>query len=230
MNKCLALESFQKFIFNLKLMNLRLKQSIIFACFCALLISVVGFSGCSSHSSSSAKVRVFGAFEGPFKPKVAALEFRRDSGGKKKGARTAIAGLFTNPDAGKIIANMFTNELTKSELFIVLDQETVRKRLKKSGYKDIQNIERSEYKELKKILNVDAIVTGTYKRFGFLYPTMIPRIMVKFYAEYIDIETGDILWSIRVKDYSSSDRDERDLARRKIARAVNNLKFKLQKQ
>lgn len=187
------------------------------------LINLFWLAGCATHTRT--EIKVINEFDQSEKPKVAVLDFKPDLSIKEKKSKPFVAGLFNNPDAGHMLANIFSQELSKSDLFVVVGRKDVIKKLEESGYNRINGID--DYSSLGKILGVDAIITGTFKRFGFLYPTIVPRILVKFYAEYIDLKTTNKIWSVRIKDQSSTEVDERDLARKQIKEAIKRLEKRL---
>lgn len=194
-------------------------------CFGIALTYLFCFSGCASHKTP--RIRIFDQIGQSVKPKVAVLKFRQILIKKDNNKKPFVTGVFTNPNAGYFLANIFSQELSESGLFSVLDRSDVIKILKKEGMDETEDINKENYGKFGKALGVDAIITGTVKKFGFLYPTIIPRVVVKFNVEYIDIKTNSIIWTAGIKDKSSSEIDERDLARKHIKKAIKNLKRKL---
>ena len=186
-----------------------------------LLISFLGIAGCSNELRT--KVRVVSEFNRTEKPTVAVLDFEHEKSKKKK--KPFVAGLFSNPGATYIIPNILASELSKSGMFNVVDRAVIMETLKDPQYDNLEGFE--DYKALAAVFGADAIVVGTFKRFGFLYPTIIPRMMVAFNAEYVDIKSTQTIWYIKVKAQSSKDLDERDLARKQIIEAIDGLKEKL---
>ncbi|MGR3220739.1 MAG: CsgG/HfaB family protein, partial [Candidatus Anammoxibacter sp.] len=160
-----------------------------------LLICFLCFQGCATHTA--VKIEVINELDQSKKQKVAVLDFKPDLVKKKNGSKPFVVGLFNNPDAGYLLANMFSQELSVSDMFDVVDRQTVIEKLEASGYSDVKSI--TDYGTVGKILEVDAIITGTFKRFGFIYPTIIPRIIVKFNTEYIDLKTNKRIWHLRIK-------------------------------
>jgi len=186
-----------------------------------LLISFFGIAGCSNELRT--KVRVVSPFNRTQKPTVAVLDFEHEKSEKKK--KPFVAGLFSNPGASYIIPNILSRELSNSGMFNVVDRQVIMEKLKEPQYSNMEGFE--DYKALAETFGADAIIVGTFKRFGFLYPTIIPRMMVMFNAEYVDIKSTRTIWYIKVKAQSSKDLDERDLARKQIIEAIDGLKEKL---
>lgn len=224
-------------------MKKKLKKWLSVICFAVILIFSLYLSGCAVQTST--KVDVVNRFNNSAKPVVAVLNFEPDVADKDKNkdkekdkskdndngeedddSKPFVAGLFNNPDAGNVLANIFSQELSKSELFTVVNRNDVKKALNQLGIsRDISDVE--GYFTLGKALGVDALVTGTYKRFGFLYPTIVPRIWIRLYAEYIDLNTKQKIWHVFIKGQSSAVTDERDFARARINDAIKQLEKKL---
>ena len=186
-----------------------------------LLIPFFGMAGCSNNLRT--KVRVVSSFDKSQKPTVAVLNFTHEESKKKK--KPFVAGLFSNPGASYIIPDILSRELLESGMFNVVDREVIREKLNDPQFSNIESFD--DYKALAATFGADAIVVGTFKRFGFLYPTIIPRMMVMFNAEYVDIKSTQTIWYIKIKAQSSKDLDERDLARKQIKSAIEGLKKKL---
>ena len=204
-------------------------KKLLFIVSVAILpICFLCFQGCATHTT--AKIEVINEFDQSKKQKVAVLDFKPNFAKKEKDSKPFVVGLFNNPEAGYLLANIFSHELAVSGLFDVVDRKNVIKKLETSGYNDVNSI--NDYGSVGKVLDVDAVITGTFKRFGFIYPTIIPRIIVKFNTEYIDLKTNKEIWHIRIKGQSSAEADERDLARKYIKEAIIELgkKLYLQKQ
>lgn len=208
-------------------MIVKTKLNVSFLCFAILLIIFVSSSGCGTHSS--VKVKLKKEFDLSVKPKVAVLDFKKDSSTKVKESKPFVAGLFLNPDAGAIIAKIFSNELESFPLVNMLSRKSVVKILETSVYDKMEDINREDFGEVAKLLGVDAIITGTFTRFGFLYPTIVPRIMLKFTVEYYEAATDSVVWVAKVKDYSSREVDERVLARKRVKNVLEKLEKVLNK-
>ena len=178
-------------------------------------------AGCSNNLRT--KVRVVSRFSSVQKPTVAVLDFTHVESKKKK--KPFVAGLFSNPGASYIIPDILSRELAKSDMFNVIDRAIIRETLKDPQFNNIESFD--DFKALAAIFGADAIVSGTFKRFGFLYPTIIPRMMVMFNAEYVDIKSKQTIWYIKIKAQSSKDLDERDLTRKQIKSALEGLRKKL---
>ena len=225
-----------------KFMKQKLEKLLSVVCFAVFLIFTLYLSGCAVRTNT--KVDVVNRFNHSVKPVVAVLDFQPDVSEKdknkdknknedkesdkkeEKDGKPFVAGLFNNPDAGNVIANTFSQELSKSELFTVVKRDDVKKALNQLGL--VQGISDVKgYFTLGEALGVDALIIGTYKRFGFLYPTIVPRIWIKFYAEYMDLNTKQKIWHIFIKGQSSAVTDERDFARQRINDAIKQLEKKL---
>ncbi len=208
---------------NSKIMKLKIFVKSLFCLL--LLISAINFSGCSSNSG--VKVKLFNNYDRSVPPNLAVLDFKEAAAADEKSSIPFVVGLFLNPDAGPILAKIFSQEMANAELAAVIDRRTMVKKLKESGYENMLEIKGEDYEDVAKLLGADAIMCGEYKRFGFLYPTMIPRMVVKFSVEYYDLKSNSIVWRAKVKDQSSRDTDERDLARKRIQKVLKRLKRKL---
>lgn len=194
----------------------------------AALTALCASAGCVVQSRPDiilAKTFDQSRFDQSRRPVVAVLDFVPDPSIKKREAKPFVAGLFNNPAAGSMIANIFSQELSESDIFPVMDRSEIAEKLESAGYEatDIN----TDLDAIKTVLGSDAVIIGTFKRFGFLYPSILPRVLIKFYAEYYDLRTNSKIWSVRIKRESSSENDERVLARKYIKEAVKALEEKL---
>lgn len=189
------------------------------------LIIILYISGCAANTSI--KVNIFKQPDLIGITNAAVFRFEEDASIKDKATKKGIIGIYTNPQAGDILARIFSQELAESGLFSVIDRGDVQKQLKAIGLDETRGIQKNDYDVLKNSMGINAIIIGTFKEFGFLYPTIVPRTIVKFNAVCMDIDTGKPVWSIKVADQSSSEKDERLLARNHIKRAINELKKNL---
>ena len=204
-------------------MVIKSKKRLALVYVAILPIVFLCFQSCATHIA--VKIEIINEIVQSKKQKVAVLDFKPNLAKKEKDSKPFVVGLFNNPEAGYLLANIFSHELAASDLFDVVGREDVIEKLKASGYNDVNTI--NDYGSVGKILDVDAVITGTFKRFGFIYPTIIPRIIVKFNTKYIDLKTNKEIWHIRVKGQSSAETDERDLARKYIKEAIIELEKKL---
>ena len=139
----------------------------------------------------------------------------------------AVKGLImktiSNPDAGKTLADMMTDELRRWGKYRILSRSEVKSKIKAGDIKEENLVKLKDYAALGKILNVDAVVIGKIYKFGLSNMTVYQRGNVSFTAECIDTNKGKMLWSIETNE-SAPYKDEVDLAIKIVKEAVEKLK------
>jgi len=139
----------------------------------------------------------------------------------------AVKGLImktiSNPDAGKTLADMMTDELRRWGKYRILSRSEVKSKIKAGDIKEENLVKLKDYAALGKILNVDAVVIGKIYKFGLSNMTVYQRGNVSFTAECIDTNKGKMLWSMETNE-SAPYKDEVDLAIKIVKEAVEKLK------
>ena len=139
----------------------------------------------------------------------------------------AVKGLImktiSNPDAGKTLADMMTDELRRWGKYRILSRSEVKSKIKAGDIKEENLVKLKDYATLGKILNVDAVVIGKIYKFGLSNMTVYQRGNVSFTAECIDTNKGKMLWSMETNE-SAPYKDEVDLAIKIVKEAVEKLK------
>ena len=139
----------------------------------------------------------------------------------------AVKGLImktiSNPDAGKTLADMMTDELRRWGKYRILSRSEVKSKIKAGDIKEENLVKLKDYAALGKILNVDAVVIGKIYKFGLSNMTVYQRGNVSFTAECIDTNKGKMLWSMETNE-SAPYKDEVDLAIKVVKEAVEKLK------
>ncbi|OHC05980.1 MAG: hypothetical protein A3J92_00110 [Planctomycetes bacterium RIFOXYC2_FULL_41_27] len=139
----------------------------------------------------------------------------------------AVKGLImktiSNPDAGKTLADMMTDELRRWGKYRILSRSEVKSKIKAGDIKEENLVKLKDYATLGKMLNVDAVVIGKIYKFGLSNMTVYQRGNVSFTAECIDTNKGKMLWSMETNE-SAPYKDEVDLAIKIVKEAVEKLK------
>ena len=139
----------------------------------------------------------------------------------------AVKGLImktiSNPDAGKTLADMMTDELRRWGKYRILSRSEVKSKIKAGDIKEENLVKLKDYAALGKILNVDAVVIGKIYKFGLSNMTVYQRGNVSFTTECIDTNKGKMLWSMETNE-SAPYKDEVDLAIKIVKEAVEKLK------
>lgn len=139
----------------------------------------------------------------------------------------AVTGFFiktmSNPDAGEMLADMMTHELTMWDKYEILPRSEVKDKLRSAGIEEEEFVRQRHYKALGKILRVDAVVIGKIHTFDLSRMPVYERGDVSFTAECIDTKNGKVLWSLEANE-TAPYQDEIEVASKVIREAVERLK------
>jgi hypothetical protein len=128
-----------------------------------------------------------------------------------------------NPDAGEILAEIMSEELSKNGKYQVLTRAEIKNKLKEKDVREEEMVKWRGYAALRKILEVDAVVIGKIDKFGLANMTVYERGNVSFTAECVDTANGKVLWSVAA-DESAAYKDEVELASKVVRETVEKLK------
>ncbi len=184
------------------------------------------FSSCATISNVS-KVNINEGFPHNEIQKIAVIKFKVSDKKDKLGSKA-----ITVQDAGDILATATALELEKWGKYIVINREALKEELKLKNLREKDFLQTEDYSTLGKTLGVDAIVIGKVEDCGVSYSTISSRFIltlvtkVSFTASCIDVSTNETIWDIKIAG-SSGDDNERVLAAKLLAKAINTLKTKL---
>ena len=159
------------------------------------LLSLLHCAGCSTTSKSTLNVNLDDSFHQV--KTVAVLRFD-DKAIQQEGVQGFVVQSIPNPDAGEILAEIFTNELSRIYTYSILTRAEVKDRIRASGVKERTLASQKDFAALQKTLKVDAIVFGKIDAFGIKNMPIYERGIAAFSAECIDIRNGNVVWSIEV--------------------------------
>ncbi|NUO07064.1 MAG: hypothetical protein HUU08_00040 [Candidatus Brocadia sp.] len=138
-----------------------------------------------------------------------------------------VTGFFmktmSNPDAGEMLADMMTHELSKWDKYEILPRSEVRDKIRGGGDEEEELVRRGDYKALGKLLKVDAVIMGKIRAFDLSRMIAYERGDVSFTAECIDTQNGKVLWFLEVNE-TAPYKDEIEVAGKVIRDAVERLK------
>lgn len=139
----------------------------------------------------------------------------------------AVTGFFiktmSNPDAGGMLADMMTHELSILGKYEILPRSEVKDKLRSAGIEEEEFVRQRHYNALGKILKVDAVVIGKIHAFDLSRMPVYERGDVSFTAECIDTKNGKVLWTIEARE-TAPYKDEIEVAGKVIKEAVERLK------
>jgi len=184
-----------------------------------LLLAVLCITGCKTISSNTINIESDDYYRNIKTLAVMRFDDERMQGEKVKGIFVKV---IKNPDAGGMLADMMTNELSGWGKIRVLRRSEVKDRVRTCGAKESELVEFKDYAAVRRILKVDAVVIGKIYKFGLVNMPVYERGHVSFTAECIDTKNGKILWSIEANE-SASYNDEIELATKVIKELIEKL-------
>ncbi len=184
-----------------------------------LLLAVLCITGCKTISSNTINIESDDYYRNIKTLAVMRFDDERMKGEKVKGIFVKV---IKNPDAGGMLADMMTNELSGWGKIRVLSRSEVKDRVRTCGAKESELVEFKDYAAVRRILKVDAVVIGKIYKFGLVNMPVYERGHASFTAECIDTKNGKILWSIEANE-SASYNDEIELATKVIKELVEKL-------
>lgn len=193
-----------------------MKRSILLFVLCACTLCF----GCKTISNRNVKVDL----ESPYRD-IKTLAVMRFDDGRIQGeaVKGYIVKEVSNPDAGVLLADIMSGELTRWGKYHVLTHAEIKRKMKDADAHEEELVKWKDSAALGKILGVDAVVIGKIEKFGFSNMAVYGRGNVSFTAECIDTQNGNVFWSLAV-DESVPFRDEIELANKIVKESVEKLK------
>lgn len=120
------------------------------------------------------------------------------------------------PDAGEIVAELFTTELYQSTHFKILDRNQAKRIMREKKITPPQVIDRRFAQKIGKVLEVDGVFIGSVSEYWYRLETKRRRPAgeepaVGVNARLIDVASGDVVWasshSRSSHDVMTADRD-----------------------
>jgi len=104
------------------------------------------------------------------------------------------------PDAGEIVAELFTTELYKSTHFKIMDRNQAKRMMREKKITPPQVIDRRFAQKIGKILEVDGVFIGSVSEYWYRLETKARRQAgeepaVGINARLIDVGSGDVVWA-----------------------------------
>ncbi|MFQ6039846.1 MAG: CsgG/HfaB family protein [Candidatus Poribacteria bacterium] len=101
-----------------------------------------------------------------------------------------------HPDAGRKAVNLLLTELARTGLFEIAGVGEVEKSLRRLRIRTTAEVDLSKLKSLGEQLNVQAIVVGSVDEYEVRQEKSITIPIVAISARMLNVQTGDILWTI----------------------------------
>jgi len=120
------------------------------------------------------------------------------------------------PDAGEIVAELFTTELYQSTHFKILDRNQAKRIMREKKITPPQVIDRLFAQKIGKVLEVDGVFIGSVSEYWYRLEKKTRRPAgeepaVGINARLIDVDSGDVVWasshSRSSHDVLTADRD-----------------------
>ncbi len=120
------------------------------------------------------------------------------------------------PDAGEIVAELFTTELYQSTHFKILDRNQVKRMMREKKITAPQVIDRLAAVNIGKALDVDGVFIGSVSEYWYRLEQRVRRPggeepAVGINARLVDVASGDVIWaashSRSSHDIFTADRD-----------------------
>lgn len=188
------------------------------------LLTLLHCTGCTTTSKSALNVNLDDSFHQV--KTVAVLRFD-DKAIQMEGVQGFVVQSIPNPDAGEILAEIFTNELSRVYTYSILTRAEVKDRIRVSGVKEKTIAGQKDFATLQKALKVDAVVFGKIDAFGIKNMPIYERGVAAFSAECIDIRNGNIVWSVEVnrgEPYKNEIEVAKDIIRQLMEQLKDDLK------
>ena len=143
----------------------------------------------------------------------------------------AVKGVFiktiSNPDAGEMLAEIMTGELSRWDKYEILPRSVVKDKIRAGNVGEEELTKQRDYKTLGKMLKVDAVIIGKIHAFDLSRMPVYERGDVSFTAECIDTQNGKVLWSLDASE-TAPYKDEIELASKVVKEAVEKLKKEIE--
>lgn len=189
------------------------------------LLTFLHCAGCSTTSKSTLDINLDDSFH-QIKT-IAVLRFD-DKSIQKEGVQGFVVQSIPNPDASEILADIFTNELSRVYTHAVLTRAEVKDRIRTSGMKEKNLTSQKDFATLQKTLKVDAVVIGKIDAFGIKNMPIYERGIAAYSAECIDVRNGNVVWSIEI-NRSEPYKNEIEVAKETTRKLMEQLKNDLEK-
>lgn len=116
------------------------------------------------------------------------------------------------PDAGQIVATLFTTELYQSTDFKIVDRNQVKRIMRENNIGSPKVIDRRLAQEIGKLLDVDGVFVGSVSEYWYRmdrrsYRNQGDEPAVGINARLVDVASGEVLWA------SSHSRSSQDILR-----------------
>lgn len=139
----------------------------------------------------------------------------------------AVKGFFlktiSNPDAGEMLAEIMTGELSGWNKYEILPRSVVKDKIRAGNVGEEELARQRDYKTLGKMLKADAVVIGKIHAFDLSRMPVYERGNVSFTAECINTQNGKVLWSLDASE-TAPYKDEIEVASKVIKEAVERLR------
>ncbi|MBI5306936.1 MAG: DUF799 family lipoprotein [Planctomycetes bacterium] len=189
------------------------------------LLTFLHCAGCSTISKSTLDINLDDSFH-QIKT-IAVLRFD-DKSIQEEGVQGFVVQSIPNPDAGEILADIFTNELSRVYTYAVLTRAEVKDRIRASGVKEKSLTSQKDFATLQKALKVDAVVIGKIDAFGIKNMPIYERGIAAYSAECIDVRNGNVVWSVEI-NRSEPYKNEIEVAKETTRKLMEQLKDDLKK-
>ena len=116
------------------------------------------------------------------------------------------------PDAGQIVATLFTTELYQSTDFRIVDRNQVKRSMRENNIGSPKVIDRRLAQEIGKLLDVDGVFVGSVSEYWYRmdrrsYRNQGDEPAVGINARLVDVASGEVIWA------SSHSRSSQDILR-----------------
>jgi hypothetical protein len=101
-----------------------------------------------------------------------------------------------HPDAGKKVVNLLLTELVGTEMFRLADMGEVENSLRRLRIRTTAEIDLSKLQNLGEKLSVQAVIVGSVDEYELRQDRSGTVPVVAVSARMLDVQTGDILWTI----------------------------------
>ena len=183
------------------------------------LLAFLHCTGCSTTTKSTLDVNLDDSFH-QIKT-IAVLRFD-DKSIQAEGVQGFVIQSIPNPDAGEMLADIFSNEMSRISAYTVLTRTEVKDKVKVGGVKEKNLAGEKDYATIQKTLKTDAVVIGKIDAFGIKNMPIYERGTVAFSAECIDVRNGNVVWSIEINK-SEPYKNELELAKETIRKLMEEL-------
>ncbi len=115
-------------------------------------------------------------------------------------AVTPFENLSPYGEAGKILADLFSQELSKLQTVTVVDRSLVERRVKERNFKLGKTIDRSTAKDIGGMMGTDAVLIGSVTEYSYQTQPGVRQSepAVGFSVRLVDARSGAVLWAASV--------------------------------